>query len=103
MESTRDWEQSSESIQPIEEMESSQEKEKQINSWSRIQEEVCNRHQAELEALIKEFEENGEWTEVANIKAANALLRRYTGRNLEKYIIGVFTVIARDEGRFDVS
>ena len=77
IESSQESEQSSQSSQSSEEMESSQEEEKQINPWSRIQEEVCNRHQAELEALIKEYEQNGDSTEVAHIKAVNALLPVY--------------------------
>ena len=78
--SSQESEQSSQSSQSSEEIESSQEEEKQINPWSNIQEEVCNCHQAELETLINEYEQNGDSTEVAHIKLS-MLYCRYTERS----------------------
>ena len=56
----------SQSSHSSEKMESSKEEEEEINHRSRIREEVCNRHQAELEALIiNEYEQDEDSTEVA--------------------------------------
>ena len=77
IESDQESEQSSQGSQYSEESESSQEEEEKIDPWLRIEEEVDNRHQAELEALINEYEQNGDSTEVARIKAENALLPVY--------------------------
>ena len=60
IESSRESEQSSQSSQSSEEMDSSgQEEEEHVDPWSRIQNKVCNRHEAQLEALINEYEQNG--------------------------------------------
>ena len=56
---------------------SGEEEEEHVDPWSRIQNEVCNRHEAQLEALINEYEQNGDSPEVARIKAENALLPVY--------------------------
>ena len=45
--------------------------------WSRIQDEASDHHEAQLEALINEYEQNGDLSEVACIKAENALLPLY--------------------------
>ncbi|CAH3163084.1 unnamed protein product [Porites lobata] len=75
IESSQESEQSSQSSQSSEEMDSSgEEEEEHVDPWSRIQNEVCNRHEAQLEALINEYEQNGDSPEVARIKAENALL-----------------------------
>ena len=70
-------EQSSQSSTSSEEMESSQEEEEHIDPWSRIQDEASDRHEAQLEALINKYEQNGDSSEVARIKAENALLPVY--------------------------
>ena len=78
IESSRESEQSSQSSQSSEEMDSSgEEEEEHVDPWSRIQNEVCKRHEAQLEALINEYEQNGDSPEVARIKAENALLPVY--------------------------
>ena len=78
IESSQESEQSSQSSQSSEEMDSSgEEEEEHVDPWSRIQNEVCNRHEAQLEALINEYEQNGDSPEVARIKAENALLPVY--------------------------
>ena len=78
IESSQEREQSSQSSQSSEEMDSSgEEEEEHVDPWSRIQNEVCNRHEAQLEALINEYEQNGDSPEVARIKAENALLPVY--------------------------
>ena len=75
IESSQESEQSSQSSQSSEEMDSSgEEEEEHVDPWSRIQNEVCNRNEAQLEALINEYEQNGDSPEVARIKAENALL-----------------------------
>ena len=79
IESSQESEQSSQSSQSSEEMDSSEEEEEEehVDPWSRIQNEVCNRREAQLEALINEYEQNGDSPEVARIKAENALLPVY--------------------------
>ncbi|CAH3041205.1 unnamed protein product, partial [Porites lobata] len=78
IESSQESEQSSQSSQSSEQMDSSgEEEEEHVDPWSRIQNEVCNRHEAQLEALINEYEQNGDSPEVARIKAENALLPVY--------------------------
>ena len=77
IESSQESEQSSQSSQSSEEMDSSGEEEEHVDPWSRIQNEVCNRHEAQLEALINEYEQNGDSPEVARIKAENALFPVY--------------------------
>ena len=53
IESSQESEQSFQSSQSSEEMDSSgEEEEEHVDPWSRIQNEVCNRHEAQLEALI---------------------------------------------------
>ena len=66
-------EHSSQSSTSSEEMESSQEEEEHIDPWSRIQDEASDRHEAQLEALINEYEQKGDSSEVAR----NALLPVY--------------------------
>ena len=76
--SSQESEQSSQSSQSSEEMDSSgEEEEEHVDPWSRTQNEVCNRHEAQLEALINEYEQNGDSPAVARIKAENALLPVY--------------------------
>ena len=77
IESSQESEHSSQSSTSSEEMESSQEEEEHIDPWSRIQDEASDRHEAQLGALINEYEQNGDSYEVAHIKAENALLLVY--------------------------
>ena len=88
IESSQESEQSFQSSQSSEEMDSSgEEEEEHVDPWSRIQNEVCNRHEAQLEALINEYEQNGDSPEVARIKAENALLPVYR-KELRKVFLG---------------
>ena len=66
IESSQESEHSSQSSTSSEEMESSQEEEEHIDPWSRIQDEASDRHEAQLEALINEYEQNGDSSEVAH-------------------------------------
>ena len=59
-ESSQESEQSSQSS---EEMESSQEEKKQLDPWSRIR----SRHEAELNALLNGYEQNGDSHNVAPV------------------------------------
>ena len=54
--------------------------------WSRIQDEVEKRHEAQLNALINEYEENGDPNNVARVKAENALLPVYR-KELRKVLL----------------
>ena len=76
--SSQESEQSSQSSQSSV-MESSQEEESShhVNPWLRIQEEAIARHESRREALINEYEQNGDSNEVATVKANNALLPIY--------------------------
>ena len=58
----------------IEEMQSSQEEKQQIDPWDRIHDEVLSRHEAQLEVLIHEYEQNGHSREVSGVKADNSIL-----------------------------
>ena len=69
-----DLSQESEVSQTSQETDSSQEVTEHLNPWSRIQDEVEKRHETQLNALINEYEENGDSNNVARIKAENALL-----------------------------
>ena len=70
---------------------SGEEEEERVDPWSRIQNEICNRHEAQLEALINEYEQNGDSPEVARIKA-----------KVEKSVLRVFTMDACNEERSDI-
>ena len=85
-ESSQESEQSSQGSQSSEEMDSSQEEKEQIDPWSRIQDEVFNRHEAKLDALTDEYEQNGDSHNVARVKAENALLPDYR-KELRKVLL----------------
>ncbi|KAL9979642.1 hypothetical protein ACROYT_G017332 [Oculina patagonica] len=86
-ESSQESEQSSQDSQSSEEIDSSQEEIKEnIDPWSRIQDEVTSRHEAKLAALINEYEQHGDSSEVARVKAANALLPVYR-KELRKVLL----------------
>ena len=48
-------------------MDSSQEVTERLDPWSRIQDEVEKRHEAQLIALINEYKENGDSNNVARV------------------------------------
>ena len=54
--------------------ESSQEETEHLEPWSCIFDEAEKRHETQLNALINQYEENGDSENVARIKAENALL-----------------------------
>ncbi|KAL9986036.1 hypothetical protein ACROYT_G000097 [Oculina patagonica] len=85
-ESSQESEQSSQDSQSSEEIDSSQEEKEDIDPWSRIQDEVTSRHEAKLEALINEYEQHGDSSEVARVKAENALLPVYR-KELRKVLL----------------
>ena len=57
--------------------ESSQEETESLEPWSRIFDEAEKRHETQLNALISEYEGNGDSENVARVKAENALLPVY--------------------------
>jgi len=67
-------------------MEPSQEEEKSLDPWSRIQDEAFNRHMDSLYALTEEYEQNGDSQQAARIKAENTLLPVYR-RELRKALL----------------
>ena len=85
-ESSQESEHSSQSSTSSEEMESSQEEEASIDPWSRIQDEVTSRHETQLEAMINEYEQHGDSSEVARVKAENVLLPVYR-KELRKVLL----------------
>ena len=56
------------------ETDSSQEVTEHLNPWSRILDEAQERHEIQLNALVDEYERNGDSENVAHLKAQNALL-----------------------------
>ena len=67
---------------------SSQEEETEnLEPWSRILGEAEKRHETELNALINEYEGNGDSENVARVKAENALLPVYR-KELRKVLLG---------------
>ena len=67
--------------------ESSQEETEHFEPWSRIFDEAEKRHETQLNALINQYEENGDSENVARIKAENALLPVYR-KELRKVLVG---------------
>ena len=57
--------------------ESFQEETESLEPWSRIFDEAEKRHETQLNALISEYEGNGDSENVARVKAENALLPVY--------------------------
>ena len=76
-ESSQESEQSSQHSQSSAETDSSQEEMEQIDPWDRIQDEALKRHESRFHDLVNEYEQNGDSSEVARIKAVNALLPVY--------------------------
>ena len=67
--------------------ESSKEETEHLEPWSRIFDEAEKRHETQLNALINQYEENGDSENVARIKAENALLPVYR-KELRKVLVG---------------
>ena len=64
----------SEDSQSSPETDSSQEVTEHLNPWSRILDEAQERHEARLNALVDEYQRNGDSENAAHLKALNALL-----------------------------
>ena len=93
--SSQESEQSSQDSQSSEAMQSSQEEIEQIDPWDQIHGDVLNRHEARLNALIKEYEQNGDSPEVARVEADNAMLP-VDRKELRNVLFGVSTMDACD-------
>ena len=68
---------SQESEVSSQETESSQEETENLAPWLRILDEAEKRHETQLNALINDYEGNGDSENVARVKAENALLPVY--------------------------
>ena len=66
--------------------ESSQEETENLAPWLRILDEAEKRHKTQLNALINEYEGNGESENVARVKAENAVLPFYR-KELRKVLL----------------
>ena len=69
--------------------ESSREEEEEtenLQPWSRILDEAENRHKTQLNALINQYQENGDSEDVARSKAVNALVPVYR-KELRKVLL----------------
>ena len=76
----------SEDSQSSQETDSSQEVTEHLNPWSRILDEAQERHEVQLNALVDEYERNGDSENVAHLKAQNALLPLYR-KELRKVLL----------------
>ena len=72
-----DFSQESKVSQASQGTQSSQEETEHLEHWSRIFDEAEKRHETQLNALINEYEGNGDSENVARIKAENALFLVY--------------------------
>ena len=77
---------SSEVSQTSQETDPSLEVTEHLDPWLCIQDEVEKRHEAQFNALINEYEENGDPNNVARVKAKNALLPVYR-KELRKVLL----------------
>ena len=68
------------------EMESFREETENLTPWLRILDEAEKRHETQLNALINEYEGNGDSENVARVKAENALLPVYR-KELRKLLL----------------
>ena len=84
--SSQEKEQSPQGSSCSEGIASPQEGEKNTDPWSRIQDEVWNHHEAQLKALVNEYEQHRGLSEVVRVKAANALLPVYS-KELRKVLL----------------
>ena len=66
--------------------ESPQEETESLEPWSRIFDEAEKRHETQLNALINEYEGDGDSENVARVKAENALLPVYR-KELRKVLL----------------
>ena len=64
----------SEDSQSSQETDSSQEVTEHLNPWSRILDEAQERHEIQLNALVDEYQRNGDSENVGHLKARNGLL-----------------------------
>ena len=69
--------QDSEVSQSSQETDSSQEVTEHLKPWLRILDEAQERHEVQLNALVDEYQRNGDSENVALLKAWNALLPLY--------------------------
>ena len=76
----------SEDSHSSQETDSSQEVTEHLNPWSRILDEAQERHEVQLNALVDEYKRNGDWENVAHLKAQNALLPLYR-KELRKVLL----------------
>ena len=67
----------SEESRSSQETDSSQEVTKHLKPWPCILDEAQERHEVQLNALVDEYERNGESENVAHLKAQNPLLPLY--------------------------
>ena len=88
----------SEDSQSSQETDSSQEVTEHLDPWSRILDEAQERHEVQLNALVDEYNRNGDSENVAHLKAQNALLPLLQKRT-EKSTVRVSAVDASDEER----
>ena len=72
--------------QSSQETDSSQEATEHVNPWSHILDEAQERHEVQLNALVDEYERNGDSKNVAHLKAQNALLPLYR-KELKKVLL----------------
>ena len=75
----------SQDSQSSQETDSSQEVTEHVNPWSRI-DEAQERHEIQLNALVDEYERNGDSEIVAHLKAQSALLPLYR-KELRKLLL----------------
>ena len=80
------YEDSEESEVSSQETESSQEETENLAPWLRILDEAEKRHETQLNALINDYEGNGDSENVARVKAENALLPVYR-KELRKVLL----------------
>ena len=92
-----DFSQESEVSQASQGMESSKEETENLEPWSDIFDEAEKRSETQLNALINEYEGNGDSENVARIKAENALVPVY--RRAQKSTLRECTVDACNEKR----
>ena len=81
-----DFSQESEVSQTSQGTESSQEETENLEPGSRIFDEAEKRHETQLNALINEYEGNGDWENVARINAEKALVPVYR-KELRKVLL----------------
>ena len=78
--------QETDSSQSSHKTDSSQEVTGHLNPWSRILDEALERHEVQLNALVDEYQRNGDSENVAHLKAQNALLPLYR-KELRKVLL----------------